>query len=254
MLSPEPLTRPIIRGALQNPSVYWIFDFDNTLVDLAPVPDAITVPPQLLSDLDRLAQQFAGRVAIVSGRSAADLHRWLPLPHLTYIGNHGAEWIQNERPGHQPVSRAVQQDLDAVRIALHRFESLYPGSLLEDKSHSLSFHYRGVPSAERIALHKAMVAVLAGTSQVELRPALDCWEIRPRGGPTKGDAVRRLLRQTPAYPLIFGDDLTDEDAFAAAPPDSLTVIVGDRRPTQARFQLSSPRVLRQLLSDLITPD
>jgi trehalose 6-phosphate phosphatase len=250
-LDPDTLTIQIVRQILKGPPVYWIFDLDGTLVDLAPAPDAIVVPPPLLDDLDQLAQRFGGRVAMVSGRAAADLRSWIPLNSLTYIGNHGAECIQNGQSWTTPQDPAAQAALDRVRAAASPLQSHYPGSLLEDKGQTLSFHFRQVSPLLRAPLHASLSQLVADTPLLTLRPADECWEIRPVGAPTKGDAVLKLLEENPARPIIFGDDWTDEDAFAAAPPNSITVIVGARRPTQARFKLHSPRDVRALIAAVV---
>ncbi|WP_205192394.1 trehalose-phosphatase, partial [Burkholderia sp. LMG 13014] len=69
----------------------FFFDFDGTLVELAPTPDSIHVPPSLLTMLDELRRRSHGAVAIVSGRGIDNLDTFLKMPGLPIAGLHGAE-------------------------------------------------------------------------------------------------------------------------------------------------------------------
>ncbi len=52
---------------------------------------------------------------------------------------------------------------------------------------------------------------------LDLEFARKAIELRPASGPRKGDAIPRLLRERgDALPLFVGDDIGDEDGFAAA--------------------------------------
>ena len=47
-------------------------DFDGTLVELAPEPDAIVIPPDLVPLLAGLRERLGGALAVVSGRAVGD--------------------------------------------------------------------------------------------------------------------------------------------------------------------------------------
>ncbi len=66
----------------------FFFDLDGTLADIQPHPDQVVIPDSTLQALNALAQQQGGAVALISGRSMAELdaltHPWrLPLPAFT---------------------------------------------------------------------------------------------------------------------------------------------------------------------------
>jgi trehalose-6-phosphatase len=75
----------------------------------------------------------------------------------------------------------------------------------------------------------------------------------PRGGADKGIAVQQARRMFACDTVIYvGDDDTDEDAFASAPPDRLLSIrVGTRGPTRARYRLRTQRDIDSLLQQLL---
>jgi trehalose 6-phosphate phosphatase len=81
-----------VTGVLRLPRDAALFlDFDGTLIEIAPDPDRVVVPPALPRLLAALTARQAGALALVSGRAIADLDRFLaPLQPLA-AGLHGLE-------------------------------------------------------------------------------------------------------------------------------------------------------------------
>jgi trehalose 6-phosphate phosphatase len=210
-------------------------DFDGTLVDLADSPEAIRVPPTLHSLLGRLSRALAGRVAVISGRSLADLDRHLGGSALAMSGSHGLEL---RFAGGSQVPVAPPPGLEAARQALLRFAAADPGLLVEEKPASVALHYRLAPARAEEA--RAFLHDLAGRTGLSVQPGKMVMELRPDGA-DKGDALRKMMTEPPfagARPWFVGDDLTDEDAFvAAAELGGAGVLVGPARDTAARWRL-----------------
>lgn len=214
---------------LQGASLF--LDFDGTLVDLAPSPDAIRVTEGLRPLLAALADKLDGRVTLVSGRTSADVRAWLAPLALAVAGSHGLE-----RDGETPV-RANGFARSLAR--LHQVEAQYPGVLVEEKPLGAALHYRQAPDAEdacRIAADEA--AALSGLS---VQPGKMVFELKPATG-DKGSAVHAIMAE-PARagtrPLFVGDDLTDEHGFAAAAAlGGAGILVGPERPTAATYGLA----------------
>jgi trehalose 6-phosphate phosphatase len=192
-----------------------LVDLDGTLLDLAPTPDAVTVPPGLPDTLRALRERLAGALAIVTGRPIATVDALLGDTPTAVAGEHGAAI---RRAWTAPVERP---DLPTVPLAwlatAERLAELHPGALLEHKSHGFALHYRAVPEA-RWLFHAALTAMLADQHVFQLLPAHMLWEVRPRAT-DKGVAVTSLMSQPPfagRLPLFIGDDVTDEDGIAAA--------------------------------------
>src|SRR5579859_7042660 len=78
---------------LPTPDRNWalFLDIDGTLLELAPTPSAVVVPPDLPGLLTRLARVLDGAVALITGRSLADVDALFAPLKLSAAGQHGAE-------------------------------------------------------------------------------------------------------------------------------------------------------------------
>lgn len=202
-------------GALPGADRAALFlDFDGTLVEIAPRPDAVVVPPDLPATLTRLAARLEGALAVVSGRPVEQLDHHLPVP-IVKVGDHGASFrFSAEAP---PLLQPLPAPATAWRERAEAFAARWPGTLVEHKAHGLVLHYRGAPEAEAAA-REAMAALIAGDPDFTLLPARMAWEIKPHGV-SKGTAVTALMARAPfrgRVPVFIGDDVTDEAGMAAA--------------------------------------
>lgn len=226
-------------------------DLDGTLVDIAPRPDAIAVTGALKSLLRQARIALKGRLAIVSGRSLADLDRHLGDALDLAAGTHGAELRGAET---QDVSPDLQRALARMRLALS--EADIEGFLIEDKGVAVAIHYRNRPEreghalalAERLAaLAEGLFTLQRGRMVAELRPA----------GFDKGHAVRAFLAEplfAGARPVFIGDDLTDEAGFrACAELGGHGVLVGERRESAARYGLDDVAAVHRWIAEGLVP-
>ena len=193
-----------------------LLDMDGTLLDIAPTPDTVQVPPGLLAALRGLRTALGGAVAIVTGRPIDQVDALLPGAVQAVAGEHGG--AIRFVPGGPVVRPALPEPPVEWTVAAARIVERHPGAMLEQKQRGFVFHYRAVPEAGP-ALHeaaRALVAPLADRFQV--MSALMAWEVRPRGA-DKGSAVAALMAEAPfagRLPIFIGDDVTDEDGMAAA--------------------------------------
>lgn len=221
-------------------------DFDGTLAELVDDPDAVAADAELRTLLGRLVAAMPGRVAIVSGRSIAQLDRMLgPAARgLALAGSHGAEL----RSGDEPVEVSAPFGLVRVAAAMDAFAADRPGVLVERKSLGAALHYRRAPGAGAEALKLA--AALAEAHGLQLQRGKMMAEVRADGD--KGRAVAALVAGAGVAgkpPLVFGDDLTDEAGFiAAAELGGAGVLVGEPRETAARFRLPDVAAVRRWLA------
>lgn len=225
---PEPAV-PVERLAL-------FLDLDGTLAPLAETPDAVG-PVRSRSDLlHALVRSLGGRVAILSGRTIADVDRILERSVAAVAGIHGLE----RRTSAGGLRRNETPDaLRALRDTIDRFAARRSGLLIEDKGLSLAVHYRHRPAdaAEIVALTER----LAADAGLVVQRGHMVSEIRAPG-PNKGDAVAAFMKEPPfagSVPFVVGDDLTDEAAFErVAEFGGIGVLVGTERPTAASYRLA----------------
>ena len=192
-----------------------LLDLDGTLLDLAPRPDAVVVPPTLPEALTMVRQLLNDALAVVTGRPVETVDALLGDAVYTVAGEHGG--ALRRKPG-SALERPHLPSPPAAWIAeAERLAARDPGLLFEPKARGFALHYRAAPE-HGPTLHDALEQMLAGSVEFELLPAHMLWEVRPRGV-DKGKAVERLMERSPfigRLPVFIGDDVTDEDGIVAA--------------------------------------
>jgi trehalose 6-phosphate phosphatase len=232
---PRPLLPP---PPLRGTDEALLLDFDGTLVELADHPDAIAVDDTLTSLIARLRGTFAGRLALVTGRSAVQIDRFLgrTLDGVALVSSHGAELkvgshiVVPERPA------ALLAAEQALRDAFADVE----GVVIEVKSLGVAVHYRMAPEVEPHA--RAVIDRHAGGEGLAIQEGKMMMELRA-GGYDKGTGIAALMALPPFAghrPIFVGDDVTDEAGFGvAAQLGGYGVLVGAQRATAARYRLDS---------------
>lgn len=225
-LAPPPTT-------LERPALF--LDLDGVLAPLAPTPDAVGPDPRRSAVLKALERRLDGRLAIVSGRTIAEVDRISDRSAASVSGVHGLE--RRRRDG--SIDRAAPAAGVAQALAaLKAFAATRPGLVVEDKGVSAGLHYRQAP--EREAESWALAKDLAWRTGLSLQPGALVVELKTPGA-DKGTAIRAFMAEAPfrgATPIMLGDDLTDEHGFeAAAALGGFGVLVGPERPTAARHRL-----------------
>jgi trehalose 6-phosphate phosphatase len=235
---------PQLSALCKTGPVALFLDFDGTLVALAERPDAILVPPGLGEQLCLLADRLDGRLALVSGRSLADVERHLGKLGIACAGSHGIarRLADGSALGAEPGTLPPE-----VGTALRGFADEH-GFALEEKAHGAALHFRAAPHLE--ARGREFAEELAAIHGLTAKRGKFVIEI-VRPGADKGGAVRAFMGLAPfrgALPVFLGDDLTDEDGFAAAQDlGGFGILVGDRRPTAARYGLPDEVAAREWL-------
>ena len=223
-----------------------LLDFDGTLIDIFDRPDAVIIDPALPVLLQRLVGTFHGRLALVSGRSVAQLDEFLggALDNVAIVGSHGAE----VRTGSRHTSPTRPDALTSAENEIRRAFAGNSGIVVEVKSLGVAVHFRLAPETEpairaltdRIAMESAL-AVQEGKMMIELRAS----------GHDKGSGIATLMAEPPfagTVPVFAGDDLTDEAGFVAvAKLNGIGVLVGPERPTAASYRLPDVASVRAWL-------
>ena len=240
---------PETAGRLAAGRLLVTLDFDGTLAALAETPGQARLRPEFKTALRDLAARPGVSVFILSGRALPNVRRLVGLPKLYYGGNHGME-IRG--PGLAWCDAGAARARRRLAAAAADLRERFPegtGVLVEDKSFSVSVHYRNLKPAYRAGFLARMRALAAAEpGGLRWTRGHKVFELRPEGAPHKGDAVTRLaakLRATAA--IAVGDDLTDEDMFAALATRGVTVRVGRRARSAAAYYVAAQAEVLRLL-------
>jgi trehalose 6-phosphate phosphatase len=244
-----------VASRLDSKRLALFLDYDGTLTPIVSRPEEALLPEATRDTLRRLSGRAT--VAVVSGRSLADVKALVGLDTLVYAGNHGFEIRGPEGASlSHEIGREFQDDVANVRKALEPELHSVPGAWTEDKTQSLSVHYRQV-AEDRVADVEAIVdRVLKDFPRLRKHFGKKVLEIRPRIDWDKGRAVLWLLEALHldgegVLPMYLGDDVTDEDAFRALAGRGLGVLVSDvPRPSAAVLRLRDPGEVRLFLEGL----
>ncbi|MEE9400152.1 MAG: trehalose-phosphatase [Dehalococcoidales bacterium] len=243
--------------------VLVLSDYDGTLTPIVPRPDEAILPPGVREKLCALAEKKNFSVGIVSGRSLSGVKAMVGVDGIYYAGNHGFEI---DGPGINmihPAAKAAQAEMKDLNRQLSAKLGSIEGVIIEDKSFSLSVHYRLVKKGEEDMvseifnqvtspfIRQSRIRVTSGKKVFEIRPPID-WH--------KGKAVETIVEEMKAafkyeqlLTIYLGDDTTDEDAFRVLHrPQGWSIFVGpENLSSDADYFLKSTAEVSTFLSRLL---
>jgi trehalose 6-phosphate phosphatase len=237
-----------------------VVDFDGTLSEIAPTPEAARPVDGAASCLGALAGTFR-LVAVVSGRRAAEVASLLGRPAgIRVVGLYG---LEDEGGPIDPAAAGLLERIEALLPDVRAIAEEVAGARVEPKGFQIAVHYRNAtdPRRAREALSARLAEVGAGQG-LRVLDGKKVVELAPAGGPTKGDAVERLVRDQGIRALLYaGDDVADLEAFGAverfraAGRDGVTVAVRSIETPEelvhrADLVVDGPAALVRLLSEL----
>ncbi|MBB2900401.1 trehalose-phosphatase [Kineococcus radiotolerans] len=244
-----------LRGFAARGRVLVALDFDGVLSPLVDEPSAARPLPEAVAALERLVATTD--MALVSGRDLDDLRACAAPPAgVVLVGGHGTQSSLEGAAGGQTLSAAEAALLERLGAALDGIAAGRAGVHVERKPMSAVLHTR---RASRPDAEAATAQALAGPATWEGVHPLRGKEVVELGAVQLGKGAgllrlrERLSAQGPpvAAVLFAGDDVTDENAFAALSPadGDVTVKVGEG-PTAASLRVGSPVEVAQLLHAL----
>ncbi len=229
-------------------------DFDGTLSLLVPKPEDAVLLPGARAVLGRIASSRSIMAAVISGRALGDLSNRIGVSGIVLAGNHGLE-IEGDglhflHPEAAKARARISEVCHRLGIQLRRLA----GIQIEDKGLTATVHLRHTPPHMRTqACDIVRRAIADAQPPLLVRPGLLSLEIRPAVDWDKGRAALWILQRTgslSAMTVCLGDDLTDEDLFRAL-PSGVTIKVGLKGPTAARWRLRDPGQVVELLAWLV---
>ncbi len=236
-----------------NSPIALFLDLDGTLIDIAARPELVHAPKALLDLLDRAHKRLGGALAVVSGRSIADVDRILAPLRLPAVGIHGLEYRLR---GSDPVRSDAPTLPEAVIERIRTFTNRHHGLLMELKGNtSIAIHFRASPELERETSTFLGRELENLGSDYSLQKGKMVLELRPAGA-TKGTAIERLTTQAPftgRLPVFIGDDVTDEDGFRVVnDAGGWSIRIGDPAgPTAAGYRLDDVEAARNWITQLM---
>lgn len=234
----------------ENPILF--LDYDGTLTGFTANPQDAK-PDQELRDLINDLTKF-GQVVLISGRDKDTLGAWFQNIAVDLIAEHGVWMKKKENPEDWELYAEVDDSWkEDIRNIMEYYVLRTPGALIEEKHHSLVWHYRkvekglGVLRMRELLSHLKYMArghnlqVLEGNMVLEIKmPDIN-----------KGRAALNLMKGNEHdFIMAIGDDWTDEDTFKALPKEAFTIRVGYSY-THADYHIKSHRQVRNLLAKLV---
>ncbi|KAL9004946.1 MAG: hypothetical protein Q9188_002265 [Gyalolechia gomerana] len=223
---PSPLNQSDLFNRYRNATArLFLFDWDGTLTPIVRDPAATVPTPAVLEILQKLSSHPKNEFWIISGRDPSFLEKhFSSVPSIGLSAEHGA-FVR--RPDHADWENASglgdKAWQDEAMTIFEEFTDKTPGSVIERKNVSITWHYRnaaleeGAVRSEECRNHLEE-DVVQSNSDLEVIDGKMCLEIRPRSV-SKGDIVQSIIagfankRKEPTAPdfvLCMGDDVTDE--------------------------------------------
>lgn len=230
-------------------------DVDGTLLEIAAAPDRVVVPARLRPLLTELLGEMGGALALVSGRSIAQLDALFRPSVVACAGLHGLERRDARGVLHRP---AVNDDrLERARKFLAAMVAVNPGLLLENKDATLAIHYRQAPALEAVARRVVQQAREILGSDYCLLEGKMVLELKPDGF-SKSMAIAAFLREPPfegRKPIFVGDDRTDEDGLSYVQNlGGLAIHVGrEHSGSEAEWRLPDVPAVHAWLEAIVAP-
>jgi len=259
-LSLDPFLDPFLDPSLLEslklaPHLTILLDYDGTLVPHFATPEKAAPDQALLELLLALTRRPQTSVNITSGRDKDTLEHWFASVPIGLFAEHGLWARPDPRAAWRPLHSISTDWKECIWPVLENFAHNTPGSILENKSASIAWHYRLVDpeiAPLRVCEVHFCLDELARVLPIDIMSGDNVIEVRMRGV-NKGlvlEAFEPKLSDT--LILALGDDCTDEDLFAVLPEKSIAIHVGSK-PSRARYRLRDFQDARRLLR-LILPN
>jgi trehalose-phosphatase len=233
-------------------SIILFLDFDGTLAPIRKTPSLARLPFETRALLRRLSNRPNIIVGLVTGRSEADIIKKVRIRNVIWIANHGFEISMGRSHWVHRAAKEARPVLGEIARKLRRGLSAVQGVLIENKRYTLTVHYRNVRK-QSVSLVKEITRHLLRPYEAQFRitTGKKVFEVRPNAPWNKGHAVEHVLeclRPDKTSLLVYiGDDRTDEDAFKRLHARALTVMVGRKIESAARYRVRNPRAAKEFL-------
>lgn len=231
-------------------------DYDGVLAKFVANPEKAFLPLKNKSMLKKLSTNKFFTVSIITGRPLKQIKSLIGLKNILYVGNHGLEIgeiplnpelndkFDNKKIFKNNEIKKVKEILASVKKEISKATEKIRGAYIEDKGITLSLHWRDVDEKDKIKIlkiireikrkYKNILKFMKGKKVINLLPSLD-WN--------KGKALELLLEKVflrKKYIIVYiGDDVTDEYAFRVLEKNGITIRVGKKKNSYAKYYLKN---------------
>lgn len=231
------------------PGVLCAFDFDGTLAPVVKEPGRACVPSAVSRRLTVLSEH--AHVAILTGRSLEDVGARLDFLPDFVVGNHGIEGTPGweERAGFY--QQLCEQWVVCLEAALRDRKDFDPAIWVENKTYSLTVHYRMAENRPQAEL-RLLELFAAALPSARVTAGKCAFNLLPPDAPDKGAALQALCEAAGAQTAIYvGDNATDENVYRMRRPEWLTVRIEQSADSAAEFYLNHRLDMVPFLDTLI---
>jgi trehalose 6-phosphate synthase/phosphatase len=231
---------------------HLFLDYDGTLVPFTKHPKLAVPNSNLVQMLSVIASDPKTDITIISGRDSASLEEWFGDLPINLVSEHGA--AIRLKDGQWKHEHEIDQTWKPIiRPMLELFSQRSPGSFIEEKNHTLAWHYRNVDPELGFIRSRELLDNLhhmVRNSQLQIIDGNKVIEVRV-SGIDKGSVAKKFLEENCCdFIMAVGDDKTDEDMFRMLADKAVTIKIGSGH-TLAQYNLSSQMELLRLLNQLV---
>jgi trehalose 6-phosphate synthase/phosphatase len=218
-----------------------LLDYDGTLVNYVAKPDTATLPEHIFDILLKFVDNPQTKIFIITGRSPVDIEKLLNQIPIDIIAEHGATIREGGLWKNQVIDNFAWKK--TIITILSQFTGICPGSFIEEKIFSVTWHYRNAEPELGYAYSREMIDLLKNIAHSYNLKILDGKKVVEilTNEFGKGNAVKKLFGKNKYdFVLSIGDDATDEEMFEFLLPDSnaFTIKVGEGA-TNAKYKFDS---------------
>jgi trehalose 6-phosphate synthase/phosphatase len=229
-----------------------LLDYDGTLVPFSKLPQLAVPDKSLIRLLNLIASDTKTDVTIISGRDSSSLEQWFGDLGINLVSEHGAG-IRLKNKGWEYYLDIDQSWKPIIMPMLEIFSQRSPGAFIEEKKHTLVWHYRNVDPELGFIRSRELLDNLhhmVRNSQLHIIDGNKVIEIRV-SGIDKGVVAKKFLEEnTYDFVMAIGDDKTDEDMFRVLADRAYTVKIGSGH-TLAQYHLTDQIEVLRLLTEFI---
>jgi trehalose 6-phosphate synthase/phosphatase len=247
----EVMKKKLISDYRRSSRSLFLLDYDGTLMPIVDRPEDAMPDHGLLALIEKLTENRKNEVVVISGRDRAILESWLGGLDIGLVSEHGA-WIR-KRDGQWTATESVTRDWKkSIKPILDLYVVRTPGSFIEEKDLSLSWHYRRSDPSTGVFRAGELVDDLVGLTSnlgLQVMSGSKVVEVKASGVSKERAAHQWISLDNWDFILAAGDDRTDEDLFAAMPEQAYSIKVG-YGASRAKYNMDSPGDILLLLGEL----